>query len=289
MVRLWRKLILPLLNAANAKSILEIGAESGDSTRALLKYVSKKGGFLSCVDPAPIFDADELQSNHLDTLKFYRDLSLNVLPKHEQFDVAMVDGDHNWYTVYNELQLIEKIHGHDPLAQPIVFVHDIGWPYGRRDLYYNPATIPDEYRHPYEKNGILLGKSELSDANGVNRNLCNATHEGGVRNGVLTATEDFIAQSELDYKFINLPLYFGLGVLITQKKLKANPALQSAVERIESKAGLKELVAFGEHLRCVDISFRQDVDRQLTLANARIAELELQIESRVANVLGDKL
>jgi hypothetical protein len=285
MIRLWRKLIVPVLEAANVKSILEIGAESGTSTNALLRFVADKQGCLYCIDPAPDFDSDELQRKHPESLKFYRDLSLNVLPGHKMFDVAMVDGDHNWYTVYNELLQIEEIHEHDPIQQPIVFIHDIAWPYGRRDLYYNPATIPMEYQQPYESNGILLGKSELSSAGGINLDLCNATHEGGKRNGVLTAVEDYITESALEYKFIHLPLYFGLGILVTKQRLEANPKLRSVIDHIESDDGLKELVALAEHLRCVDISYGQAVTRRLSSANARIAELEEELKDAVSDKL----
>ena len=29
----------------------------------------------------------------------YKELSLNVLPLLKDYDVALIDGDHNWYTV----------------------------------------------------------------------------------------------------------------------------------------------------------------------------------------------
>ncbi len=40
---------------------------------------------------------------------------------------------------------------------PVLILHDVGWPYGRRDLYYTPETIPEEFRQPYEQAGMLPG------------------------------------------------------------------------------------------------------------------------------------
>jgi hypothetical protein len=73
-------------------------------------------------------------------------ISLEVLPKLAgTYDCILIDGDHNWYTVYHELKTIAE----RDLLRPggIVFFHDIEWPWGRRDLYYQPDLIPPEYRH----------------------------------------------------------------------------------------------------------------------------------------------
>lgn len=277
MIKLWKHIIRPVLDAANSKSILEIGAEYGASTNVLINYVNEKEGHLYCIDPMPEFEADELQNTHPQRLTFYRDLSLNVLPGHEPFDVALVDGDHNWYTVYNELKLIEEIHAHDPLGQPIIFLHDIGWPYGRRDLYYDPATIPEEFRQEHKQMGILPNRSELSTESGMNMELWNATHEGGEKNGVLTGVEDYLTESELHYEFVQFPLYYGLGLLVTQQRLEANASLKSAIDELRSPASMKKLVKLAEHMRCVDGVFMQVIDRQRKAAEHRVVELEEQL------------
>jgi hypothetical protein len=274
MIKLWRHLIRPILVAAEAKSILEIGAEFGTSTKTLLKYVKETGGHLHCIDPVPAFDADEFQKANPELVTFYRDLSLNVIPDLPHFDVAMVDGDHNWYTVYNELKQIEAIHGHDPMAQPLIFAHDIGWPYGRRDLYYDPSNIPVEFRHPHEQKGMLPKKSELLDGKGMNLELWNATHEGGERNGVLTGVDDYIKESQLEYEFLNLPLYYGLGILITKQRLAANAALAVVFNQLKFPRRALEVIALAEHLRCTDGVMLQAINRRLQASEARVAELE---------------
>ncbi len=68
-------------------------------------------------------------------------MSLEQLPLLEEIDAVILDGDHNWYTVYNELKLLSR-QVDDGRPYPLVLVHDIGWPYGRRDLYYDPDVDP---------------------------------------------------------------------------------------------------------------------------------------------------
>lgn len=278
MIKLWGKVIRPLVEAAGAKTILEIGSEFGISTNALLEYVGNVGGHLHSIDPVPDFDADRLQRDNAAILTLYRDLSLNVLPQLPPVDVALVDGDHNWYTVYNELRVIEDIHGHDPLRQPLVFVHDIGWPYGRRDLYYNPATIPDEFRNEYQCKGLFPRRSELADEGGMNPTYCNAVREGGERNGVLTGVEDYIRESALDFRFLNLPFYFGLGILVTEARLAACPALRAGMDRLQNAAEQgEELLGLSEHIRCAEGVVLQTLDRKVIACEQQIADLQAEL------------
>jgi hypothetical protein len=279
MIKLWRRIILPVYQAARATTVLEIGAEYGTSTNVLLNYVKEQGGHLHCIDPYPAFEAREFAEQNREHVTFYEDLSLNVIRKIPRVDVAMVDGDHNWYTVYNELRQLEEVHGEDPLAQPVIFAHDLSWPYGRRDLYYNPDTIPAEFRQPFANKGILPNKSELVPAGGMNSTLHNAIHEGGPRNGVLTGVEDYMAESKHDWHFLHLPLYYGLGLLITKQRLRANPELNTLVERLSPSEGSRLLIEQTEHLRCTDGVMMQTIARRLQAAEARIAELEAQLGS----------
>ncbi|MEZ5167505.1 MAG: hypothetical protein R2695_13815 [Acidimicrobiales bacterium] len=39
---------------------------------------------------------------------FHRALSLDALRHTPAFDVALIDGDHNWYTVYHECRLLAE-------------------------------------------------------------------------------------------------------------------------------------------------------------------------------------
>ena len=70
-------------------------------------------------------------------------------------DAALIDGDHNWYTVYNELKLLAATAREADAALPVLVLHDVGWPYGRRDLYYAPEQIPEEYPPALRAEGAM--------------------------------------------------------------------------------------------------------------------------------------
>ena len=191
MIRLWGRLMRPIIDLVKVDSLLEVGAEGGLSTRVLNGYMTQRQGTLHCIDPFPAFDPEQFLRD-FSSVKFHQDLSLNVLPTLPPFDVGLLDGDHNWYTVFNELKLIEDRHRECGAAFPLLFLHDTHWPYGRRDMYYNPENIPSEFRQPYAKKGIQLKKPELLENKGYNINVNNAEQLGGEKNGVLTGIEDYV-------------------------------------------------------------------------------------------------
>jgi hypothetical protein len=222
MHRFWKGMIEPIFKEENVKSIVEIGSDLGNHTIKILDYCSKNEGHLTAIDPAPAFDHDKLEKEH-GCFTMIKDMSLNVLSKMKAYDAVLIDGDHNWYTVFHELKIIEKSALNNNKF-PIVFLHDTEWPYARRDMYYFPETIPAEFRKPYAKKGMLPGHSALIDPESelgkisVNQTLNNALFEGGEKNGVLTAIEDFIKESSFPLTLYKLPQYFGLGILFHNHK-----------------------------------------------------------------------
>lgn len=225
MYRFWDVLIEPALEAVGAKVIVEIGSDTGANTKNLLAFCERNDGRLHVVDPLPKYDVAEWQARYGERLVFHRDLSLNVLGEIEGSDAVLIDGDHNWYTVFNELRLIEERSRTLSRPFPLVMLHDVGWPYGRRDLYYDPETIPPEYRQPHERRGMKVGFSGLPESGGMNTHLYNATHEGGPRNGVLTAVEDFIEASEEPFELLIVPALHGFAVLAPASLVEGNEAL----------------------------------------------------------------
>ncbi|MBG9588633.1 class I SAM-dependent methyltransferase [Cytobacillus firmus] len=237
MKRFWDDIIQPILFEGNVKSIIEIGSEVGINTVKILKYCSENNAKLISIDPSPQFDADNLE-NEIDYFKMIKDFSLNALPEICDYDAVLIDGDHNWYTVYHELKLIEKT----ALKKgrfPITFLHDTDWPYGRRDMYYFPDTIPVEFRKKFAKKGMLPGYKSLIDAESdldkksKNKNLNNSLFESGDKNGVLTAVEDFMKEASLDLSFYNITSNNGLGILI-QKDEKMDLFIQFAIQKFNN-------------------------------------------------------
>lgn len=216
MNRFWEPIILPILNEIKAEHIVEIGCCKGENTKKILKYCFEQEAKLSVIDPSPKVNIDKLKEQHGGYFNFYKDLSLNALPSIKDYDVVLIDGDHNWYTVYNELKIIEdSIKNQDVF---LVFLHDISWPYGRRDMYYNPETIPEEFKHSHEKKGIFPAKEDLVEGSGFNYNSYNAVHEGGAKNGVLTGMEDYIEETNLKLRLKKIKAFHGLGILYQADK-----------------------------------------------------------------------
>ncbi|MGB9979584.1 class I SAM-dependent methyltransferase, partial [Methanobacterium sp.] len=108
MNRFWSSIILPIIESINASYIIEIGSDTGINTRSILEYCKKYNARMTAIDPFPKFDVDKFKSIYGDRFGIYTELSLSRLPLLENYDVILLDGDHNWYTVYNELKIIEK-------------------------------------------------------------------------------------------------------------------------------------------------------------------------------------
>src|SRR4051812_48493809 len=105
MFPLFESVIAPILRAAEARRVVEIGALRGQNT-ALLFDVLGPNAELHVIDPEPQFDAEDLAPDFGGNYVFHRGTSLDVLRDLGAVDVALIDGDHNWHTVYNELGVL---------------------------------------------------------------------------------------------------------------------------------------------------------------------------------------
>jgi hypothetical protein len=228
MNRFWPRYIGPLFETVQPKKIMEIGAEFGWNTRNILSYCRAHGAHADIIDPAPLPSLlEELAKFGPDEYRFLALKSLAAIPQLDSPDIALIDGDHNWATVFRELNLLHARAEQTGHAPPIVISHDAAWPYARRDMYYSPDDLDGWQRHPYSYKGMVRGQSEL-DERGVNGWLANATHEGGPRNGVLTAIEDYIASAGIEFTFRTLPFFNGLGILVPAARM--TPALQTLID-----------------------------------------------------------
>jgi hypothetical protein len=205
---------LPLLDAAGATKVCEIGAEHGGNSTVLGGWLADRGGVLTSVDPAPSPAFMAWAAANRNLVRHVPALSLPAIPTLEPQDAWFIDGDHNWYTVYEELHAIHRLHRAADVPL-LVLMHDVGWPWARRDLYYAPDRIPAPFRHPHSwELGVTLGSAAAirGGFRGCGA-FAVATKEGGARNGVLTAVEDFVADSGDELLWANVPGVFGLGVL----------------------------------------------------------------------------
>lgn len=229
MLAFWPDVVRPILEALEPTSIVEIGSEEGRTTRKLLELARDLDAHVYSIDPAPVFDAEALSREFDRRLSLIQLPSLVGLPSIEQFDVVLIDGDHNWFTVFNELQLIDRRSSEIGQPMPLVFLHDVSWPYGRRDMYYSPSNIPEEHRRPYARRGISPASSRLVAEGGFNAKLFNALEEGGPRNGVLTAVEDYVASTSRSIETVIIPAVFGLAMLLPAALAESKPGVAAKV------------------------------------------------------------
>ena len=203
------EVMLRLFEAVGARSVVEVGAYAGDLTRVLVRWAAQTGGAVTAIDPAPQPALVSLADEHAG-LELIRRTSLESLGEIELPDVVIIDGDHNYYTVSEELRLIASRTSDARL--PLLLFHDVSWPHARRDDYFDVEQIPADYRQPLvgERAGIVPGDpGTRPDGLPYHKS---AAHEGGPRNGVLTAVEDFAAGDD-QLRLTVVPAFFGLGAV----------------------------------------------------------------------------
>jgi Methyltransferase domain len=213
-----REIWLPLVEAAGARSVAEIGSESGSTTKLVVDLLRRGGGGrLLVVDPDP--GVSPVSGGGLD-VEVVRGYSPEALDGHAPTDAYLIDGDHNYATVSGELRAIDTaVQQFGRSYFPLVILHDVGWPAGRRDQYYAPDRIPATERQPYSWDvGVEIDSPDGIPGRGFRGNgaFAWALTEGGPGNGVRTAIEDFVAdQPEL--RFFTAAPVFGLGVVIDRR------------------------------------------------------------------------
>ena len=201
------ELLLPCLDAAGARSVVEIGAYAGDLTRVLVDWAADVGARVGAIDPSPQPGLVALAEQHPE-LELIRATSLDALPEIPLPDAVIVDGDHNFHTVAEELRIIGE---RAPGAElPLLIFHDVCWPHGRRDDYFDATQIPAERRHPTLPPGQGIVPGDPGSRPGGLPYPRSAAREGGPGNGVLTAAEDFAAANP-GVRLAVIPAFFGFG------------------------------------------------------------------------------
>ena len=237
----WESVIQPLLEIVKPRTVLEIGAEEGKHTEQLAIHCAEHGAVLHVIEPVPRFDAPALKARCGEAFVLHEAFSPDALAGLPPVDVALLDGDHNWYSVYQELKRLSAVAAAARAPMPLFFLHDMLWPYGRRDLYYAPDRIPEEFRQPWKRAGILPGVCELSEKQGLNRNYCNALHEGGPRNGVRTAVDDFLAE-HAGWRLDVVPVMHGLGILRDPEHVRRFPEVGAFIAALHDEGRFSGLL-----------------------------------------------
>lgn len=275
MYKFWDSIIEPALTILQPRSIVEIGTSDGRQTSRILDYCRTSGAVLHAIDPLPNFPVSEWIERYRPHFVMHEDISLNVLGTIADCDAILIDGDHNWYTVYHELILLQK-RAESGKKFPVVFLHDVGWPYARRDLYYDPERIPLAYRKPHARKGIRPDSGMLVEKGGMNANLWNAMEENDLQNGVLTAIEDFLKQTPLDLQFVAVPGLHGLGIIASAEILNTHPAFAAFFRDLQMSEPVRR------HMNAVDrerIQYKlwEEEEQRARLAEWEAAEADRKI------------
>ena len=165
MHRFWDTVLGPLCDVIAPRSIVEIGAGGGFTTRHLVEYCRGTGARCVVIDPAPGEALEGIVREAADLVEYHERPSLDVLDRADG-DLYLIDGDHNCHTVSAELRSIADRARAARRALPVICLHDVGWPYGRRDLYYAPERVDPAHRRPHARRGIVPGRSELAESGG---------------------------------------------------------------------------------------------------------------------------
>jgi hypothetical protein len=195
-------------NAAAVGSVIEAGAERGRLTEELLKWAAPSGAQVTAIDPMPHDDLVELLDEYPD-LQVVGETSIEALGHLQISDAVVLDGDHNYYTLSEELRLIAERAPEGRI--PLLVFHDVCWPLARRDQYAAPDRIPAEHRHPFGEDIKLVPGNPGTVERGLPFEW-GALEEGGPRNGVMTAIEDFMAEHD-GLRLAVIPIFFGCGLL----------------------------------------------------------------------------
>jgi len=158
------EIMLPCLDAAGARSVIEVGAYAGDLTEVLVEWAAGSGAKVWAIDPSPQDRLVKLDEQR-EELELVRETSLVGLPQIPPADAVIVDGDHNYYTVSEELRLIDEAAAGGDL--PLLLFHDVCWPHGRRDDYYAAELIPDARLEVFKGAGHMLMLERTDDVNAL--------------------------------------------------------------------------------------------------------------------------
>src|SRR5579864_4576553 len=158
-----------------APAVLEVGIDRGVTLLPLLVFMSRtRENFLLVGVDILIQEQVRVMMQHIDLIPSQQAFcvegnSLEVLPKMIDqgmaFDVLLLDGDHNYHTVQQEMQHVEK------LVKPggIVICDDYDGRWSERDLWYAEREGYEDVKHATpkvdtEKHGVKAAIDEWLEA-----------------------------------------------------------------------------------------------------------------------------
>lgn len=175
--------------------ILEIGISTGITMFSLLQRLSRTKesfeytGIDIHIENSIVETLKYMMFEKNQNVRIINNNSLSFLDEcNEIFDVVLIDGDHNYYTVFNELKKIDKI-SHD---ETIVICDDYEGRWSNRDLFYSE-------RSDYADNKLATPKIDQE------------------KQGVKSAVDDFV---EINSSWKKVSLMNGEPVMLVKSNNK---------------------------------------------------------------------
>lgn len=171
-------LIKTFLSKLDSPKVLEIGLDRGVTTIPLVVFMSRlheKYEFVGIdvkVQEQLLITLKNIDVSKDQRVMLHQENSLNMLPelvkKNDKFDVILIDGDHNYYTVKKELEHLED------LAKPtsLVLIDDYHGRWSEKDLWYadreDYTSVQDvTAKVDTDKHGVKPAVDEYLEKNGT--------------------------------------------------------------------------------------------------------------------------
>jgi hypothetical protein len=153
-------------------------------------------------------------------------------------------------------------------------------------MYWNPEAIPDEWRKPWARDGIRWDQRLLDQTGkGISRGNAQAIEEGGQRNGVLTAVEDFIEESStsLELRIVNGD--HGLGVLVSREILDTTPAVLRQWENLLSTGFLLNQARQLSGIAAMETAARKEAGENIERLERELTEAQEELAAAKQSIL----
>ena len=269
-------MIAPLIEALEPRAIVEIGAGEGRLTRRVIEAVGAREAVLHAVDPALRLDPD-LFAQAGERLVLHAEREIAALAEIGAVDLALIDGDPNYHAVHSSLTMLLRAAERDERSAPLIVVHNVQWPFGRRDGYHDPAAIPPGQLHEHSDLGLVPGRRD-PQPEGLRLTPFCAVKDFLPRSGVLTAIDDLVAQSDLEWTFLEIPGFQGLGVLAEARLIAERPGIAPVLAELRSSRFLGEQARRAESARLETAVELSAVRRQLAAVDPEAPNLPLEDE-----------
>ena len=225
-------MIEPLLAGLASRTIAEVGAGHGRLTARILRAATRADMTIHAIEPEPT--AELLRLARTDPrVEVHATHGADALGRIGAVDLVLLDGDPNWSTTRAELDVVVARSREAGVPAPVIVVHNVHWPFGRRDGYHAADRPAASLRRPSAQAGLIPGRSRPAD-DGVRLVPFVALDEGGERNGVLTAVDDFLADDRGRWELVDLPGYGGTAVLADTARLQYDPQLRAVLATLRS-------------------------------------------------------